>query len=111
MVSALHAITGGVTVITVTVAGAEGLLIHSPFLQVAVIEMVADGLSTTLTPVAPFDQVTTPPSQPLAVRVTLSPAQIVPLLTEIVGEDGIVTVTVLAAEASLTHSPILQVAV
>jgi hypothetical protein len=61
-----------------------------------------------LTPVAPFDHVTTPPSQPDAVNVALPPKHIVSLLLAITGALGFVTTISLLASA--LQSPTLHTA-
>lgn len=88
----------------------DGPLTHSPTLHVAVYEVVVLGLTVIDAPVAPVDHVTVP-AQPVAVKVALSPKQIDSLLSVIAGGVTLITVMVLAADAALTQSPTLHVAV
>ena len=60
-------------------------------------------------PVRPFDQ-TVVPSQPVAVKTTASPSQIVCLSEVIVGLFGLPTVTVISFDLPLSQAAVLQAA-
>lgn len=80
---------GGVVVFTVTVTGEDVALVHAPTLQMAVYEVVADGDTTILAPLTPFDHVTVPSHT--AVSVAVSPEQIAGLFTDTTGAVGVST--------------------
>lgn len=73
--------------------------------------VVPTGLTVMLLPVAPFDQLIVPPSQPVAVSDTGVPSQTTAAFAAITGAVQVFTVTVTGTDAELTHTPTLHTAV
>lgn len=69
----------------------ELALTHVPIEQVAVYEVETNGLTVTTDPFCPSDQVTVPPTQPVAVNSTVEPAQIVEVSELTIGGEGFTT--------------------
>jgi hypothetical protein len=110
----LDAVTVGAepTVFTVIFTVFEAALVQSAILHFAVYSVVAIGDTVMLAPTVPFDHTTEPPSQPVAVKFTVSPAQSNVLGdAEIVGADGLPIVIVTGVELALMQFPILHIAV
>lgn len=83
----------------------ELALTQLPIEQVAVYEVETDGRTVTTAPVCPSDQVTVPPTQPVAVNSTDEPAQIVEVPELTIGGVGFTTCTVTGADVFASPQP------
>lgn len=82
-----------------------------PIRQLAVIVVRPLIMVEITEPVAPVDQSTVPPSQPIAVRLTRPPTQMLFALATMVGANGLFTRIVTGFEAGLVQLPTTQLAV
>ena len=90
-------------------AGAPGQFLIK---QVAVKVVFVCRLSIVSTePVTPVDQWMVPPSQPVAVKLTVPPGHTLLLLAMIVGFGASITIIVIGLEAGLVQEPTTQLAV
>jgi hypothetical protein len=83
----------------------ELALTHVPIEQVAVYEVETNGRTVTTAPVCPSDQITVPPTQPVAVNSSVEPAQMVEVPELTIGGVGFTTCTVTGNDVFASPQP------